>query len=185
MEDINKSGSGASPVDEFSSCHEGILAQLNSLRELPELLEPAARARRIAAQALAFFRDAVLEHHGQEEAELFPAVLSSAAQGEERRLVLVMTQRLSAEHRSIEAEWAALEPQLKRVAKGQDAALDGAKLQALVDRYVAHAGYEERSFLPLAKTVLGRNDDHMAALGLSLHLRHAVPRVLKRFAGRV
>jgi hypothetical protein len=43
----------------------------------------------------------------------------------------------------------------------------------LVSEYVAHARYEETDFLPAAEAILGRNDNHMAALGLSLHLRHA------------
>jgi hypothetical protein len=38
--------------------------------------------------------------------------------------------------------------------------------------YNAHANYEETEFLPLAETILGRNANHMAALGLSLHMRH-------------
>ena len=48
-------------------------------------------------------------------------------------------------------------------------------VQALVAAYLAHADFEEEAFLPLAATVLGRNDNHMAALGLSLHMRHAPP----------
>jgi len=46
-----------------------------------------------------------------------------------------------------------------------------------VARYSAHAEAEERVFLPLAEKILGRNSNHMAALGLSLHMRHA-PRIL-------
>jgi hypothetical protein len=42
----------------------------------------------------------------------------------------------------------------------------------MVQRYQAHAQLEEQAFLPLAQTVLGRNGNHMAALGLSLHMRH-------------
>ena len=38
--------------------------------------------------------------------------------------------------------------------------------------YQAHAAFEEATFLPLSQTILGRNDHHMAALGLSLHMRH-------------
>lgn len=30
----------------------------------------------------------------------------------------------------------------------------------------------ETEFLPLSQTILGRNSNHMAALGLSLHMRH-------------
>jgi hypothetical protein len=46
----------------------------------------------------------------------------------------------------------------------------------LISRYKAHAGLEETVFLPLAEKILGRNSNHMAALGLSLHMRH-VPQI--------
>ena len=53
------------------------------------------------------------------------------------------------------------------------------------DSYQAHARYEEEVFLPLSQTILGRNSDHLAALGVSMHMRHAMPQVLQRFAGRI
>jgi hypothetical protein len=173
------------PVDDFSNCHAGILAQLNELGTLPALLEPAARARSVAARALKFFRAAVHEHHAEEEAELFPAVLASAIKGDERAHVQAMVAHLTAEHRAIEAAWASLEPGLKAVAKGRDSELDGAAVARLVAAYQAHAGYEEEQFLPLSKAILGRNANHMAALGLSLHMRHALPEVLERFGSRI
>ena len=58
-------------------------------------------------------------------------------------------------------------------ARGQDSELDANDVHRLVSEYVAHARYEETDFLPAAEAILGRNDNHMAALGLSLHLRHA------------
>jgi hypothetical protein len=48
----------------------------------------------------------------------------------------------------------------------------------LVTRYRAHAQYEESEFLPLSQTILSRNSNHMAALGMSLHMRHAPMRVV-------
>ncbi len=173
------------PVDDFAQCHVGIVAQLRALGELPALLEPARRARQIATQALSFFRDAVVEHHAEEERELFPAVLASAVKGEERDKVRALAEALTAEHRRIEAEWSRLEPGLKAVAKGHDADLDAAAVGALVSTYLAHAGLEEKVFLPLAQTILGRNSNHMAALGMSMHMRHVLPEVMQRFAGRV
>ena len=173
------------PVDDFSSCHVGILTQLDELGTLPALLEPAARARSVAARTLKFFRVAVHEHHAEEEAELFPAVLASATKGDEREQVQAMVTRLTAEHRAIEAAWAAIEPGLKAAAKGHEADLDGAAVARLVAAYRAHAGYEEAQFLPLSKAVLGRDANHMAALGMSLHLRHALPEVLARFGSRI
>ena len=48
-------------------------------------------------------------------------------------------------------------------------------MERLVSDYRAHAHYEELVFLPAAQSILGRNANHLAALGLSLHLRHARP----------
>lgn len=163
------------PLDTFSNCHVGILSQLDALGELPALLAPAARARTVAAKTLDFFREAVFEHHAEEERELFPEVISSAIAGEERDRVTALTERLTAEHRDLEQRWKALEPALRQVAKGRDADLEPAQVAELVDRYRAHAAFEEAEFLPLSQTILGRNSNHMAALGLRLHIRHAPP----------
>ena len=161
------------PLLNFSNCHIGILAQLDRLNQLPALLAPAELARKTAQQALEFFPKAVYQHHAEEEQELFPAVRASAHAGAERLQVESMIDRLKAQHRELERLWEDLEPELRKVAKGQSTNLDSQKLFRLVDTYQAHARYEESDFLPLSHTILKRNDHHMAALGLSLHLRHA------------
>ena len=163
------------PISNFTNCHAGIVKRLNALDELPALLEPAARARQIAEQSLEFFREAIFEHHLEEERELFPAVIASAKPGEELERVKGMTKRLTEEHRMVEALWKRLEKGLKQVAKGQSTDLDISEVQRLVTEYTAHASYEEAEFLPLSEVILGRNSNHMAALGLSLHMRHAKP----------
>lgn len=159
------------PLLNFSNCHVGILSHLKAFGELPALLEPAARARKIADDTLAFFHDAVFEHHTEEERELFPAVLASAVKGEERDRVKIMVDQLTAEHRIVESAWAKLAPELKKVAKGQASELNVAGVEHLVRSYQAHAAFEETQFLPLAHTILGRNSNHMDALGMSLHMR--------------
>ncbi len=165
------------PIQDFSQCHVGIVKKLDMLGELPALLAPAARAREIAEKAVDFFREAIFEHHLDEERELFPAVLASAEAGTERERVQVIVKRLTNEHRELEGVWKHLEPSLKRVAKGQGVEVDVSAIQRLVTQYQAHAKYEETEFLPLAQTILGRNANHMAALGLSLHMRHNAPAI--------
>ena len=165
------------PLTNFSHCHIGILHQIDRLSSLPDLLGPAMLAKRIAAQSLEYFHHGMHAHHQEEEKELFPAVQHSAQAGEERQRVAQLVQNLVSDHRSLEKLWADLEPALKKVSRGQEAQLDVAKLEQLVLRYTEHADTEERVFLPLAEKVLGRNMNHMAALGLSLHMRH-VPRFL-------
>lgn len=175
----------ATPLQGFSDCHAGIVGQLQQLARLPGLIEPARQAREIAAQVLAFFDQVVVEHHSEEERELFPAVLASAAKGAEHEQVRVIIEQLTREHREVEAVCRELEPALKAVARGADAALDAQAVAGLVSRYLGHARYEEEHFLPLAQQILSRNSDHMAALGLALHLRHALPEVLARYGSRI
>ena len=175
MTDDTVPASQDAPIANFSQCHVGIIGHLDALGELPALMEPAQRARKVAADMLAFFDAVILEHHGEEERELFPAVLQSAAKGHERDHVTAMIERLTAEHRQIEAWWSRIKPQLKQIAKGHDTTLDSVAVQQLVKEYHAHAQFEETEFLPLSQTILGRNANHMAALGMSLHMRHTKP----------
>ena len=160
------------PLNNFSHCHAGILRHLDTFGELPALLAPAQRARAVAEDIVTFFRAAAFEHHEEEEQELFTAVLADARPGEERERVQAMIALLTREHRDIEAQWNLLEPQLKKLAKGQPAEVDGEAVSRLVEQYKAHARFEELEFLPLSEQILGRNGNHMAALGLSLHMRH-------------
>jgi hemerythrin-like domain-containing protein len=159
-------------IGQFSHAHAGIVMQLDRLAALPALLAPARMAQDYARRTVDFFRVAVFEHHKEEEEELFPAVLSSAKAGEERELVTTLIDALTTEHRLIEGLWRQLEPDLKKVAKGQGFEVDNRLLEDLVTRYQLHARSEETRFLPMAETILGRNNNHMAALGLSLHMRH-------------
>jgi len=80
--------------------------------------------------------------------------------------------QLTREHRDVEAQWKQLEPLIKKLAKGQPADVNPQAVSSLVAQYQAHAQFEEQEFLPLSEKILSRNGDHMAALGLSLHMRH-------------
>lgn len=160
------------PVDDFSQCHAGIFKKLEVLASLPALLEPAARARTVAGDSLEFFREAIFEHHLDEERELFPLALAHAEKGDEQTQVRGMVERLTQEHRELEAAWKRLESGLKQVSKGQQSTIQVADIEALVSRYRAHAQFEEAEFLPLAQVILARNSNVMAALGMSLHMRH-------------
>ena len=163
------------PISHFSNCHLGIFAQLSRMGDLPALLGPAAQARRIAEESLSFFGKAMYSHHSEEEKDLFPAVHQSANAGAERLQVDGLVEQLTHDHRALEKLWESLEPGLRKVANGQNTTLDVLALQSLVQRYQAHARLEEQAFLPLAQNILGRNDNHMAALGLTLHMRHVPP----------
>ena len=160
------------PIAGFSRCHAGILSGLASFGELPALARAAERSRQVAVATLALFENSILEHHADEESELFTAVARSAMAGTESDVVMAMVQRLTHEHRTIEALWERIKPGVKLAASGKNVELDSACFAELVSAYTAHARFEEQEFLPLAQEILGRDGNHLAALGIALHLRH-------------
>jgi len=163
---------GNAPIRSFSHSHDGIVRHLEAMKALPELLRAAEQAREVAEQTRSFFRDVIFEHHQEEERALFEAALASAAEGEELAQMKAAIDRLTREHRTVEAVCKQLEPDLKKMAKGQPCKLDLVAIDNLIREYSAHARFEEDDFLPKADQILSRNPNHMAALGLSLHVRN-------------
>lgn len=161
------------PLSEFADCHSSIVQHLQQLADLPALLPVAQAARQKAAVALEFFNRVIYQHHTEEEKDLFPLVQRCAQVGAERDQAQHIARELTDQHRELEALWESLEPGLKKVAHGKDSALNPDQLARLVQRYNDHAHYEETVYLPLCKEILGRHDASLAALGLSLHMRHA------------
>lgn len=160
------------PLTNFTRAHLGIVSQLEVSARLPELVDAANRARKTAADTLDLFRNVVLPHHAEEESELFPAVLLACNAAEKER-VRPIIERLTSEHRAVEALWKQIEPSIRAAAKGSSPEVDAEMMEEIVRKVLRHARYEEVVFLPLAERILSRNGDHMAALGLALHLRHA------------
>lgn len=160
------------PLTNFTRAHLGIVSQLELSARLPELVDAANRARKTAADTLDLFRNTLLPHHAEEEAELFPAVLMACNAAEKER-VRPIVERLTGEHRAVEALWKQIEPSIRAAARGSSPEVDAEMMEEMVRKVLRHARYEEVVFLPLAERILSRNGDHMAALGLALHLRHA------------
>lgn len=159
------------PLKTLYHSHDEILAGLGELAALPRQASQAQLARRAAAAVLALFEDHVMQHHADEEQDLFPAVLASAAPGEEREQVQELVTRLVDEHRVLEARWHALAPAVRKVRKGRAVEFDPEQVTQLVQAYTRHAHLEEEQFLPLAQTILQRNTNHLAAVGVGLHMR--------------
>jgi hemerythrin-like domain-containing protein len=164
------------PIRQFSGSHDSILTGLRDLAELPALALAMEQARSKATALLDLFDRVVRAHHVDEEQELFVSVQRSCSDGREAAQVQTMVDRLTAEHREIEAFWKQVRPAVQHAAAGK---IHGPAFTGDVDRlvrlYGQHAHFEEEVFLPLADTILSRNANHMAALDISLHLRHAPP----------
>lgn len=158
---------GTSNVADFSKCHANIITRLMKFGGLPSLLIHPAAARMLASDTVEFFRDAVFGHHAEEERDLFPTVLARTARGAELEQIRSMVERLTQEHRQVEARWAKLEPVLAQIAIGETPKLDASEVEALVLDYAAHAAFEEAEFLPLCRTILARTKDHVSMADLA------------------
>ena len=167
--------SAQTPLRQFRGAHGNIIHGLEALHELPALAAVMERARKTAAETVALFDDVVREHHAEEEQELFVSVRRSCRDAAEARQVDDLVALLTAQHRQIESLWDTLRPAVARVAAGKGSGdfMFGAEIDRLVGLYREHAAQEEEVFLPLADTILRRNANHMEALGIALHLRHA------------
>lgn len=165
------------PVKEFHGSHEHIIEGLHSLEKLPELAAAMERARAVANATLLLFDKVVHGHHADEEQELFVHVQKSCSDLKEGHRVHELVGRLAADHRRIEKMWSRLRPAVALTAQGKvhDAPNFRQEVAQLVELYLEHAQLEEEVFLPLADAILGRDANHMAALDVALHLRHAPP----------
>jgi hypothetical protein len=163
------------PIRQFCGSHQAIFEGLGEMRRLPALAEAVKDARTTALATLALFDGDVLTHHADEEKELFVAVARSARDTAEEAHVDELVSRLTAEHRRIERLWNELRPAMRAVAAGREPRTPGFSeaVEELSRAYSEHACLEEESFLPLADRILSRNPNHLEALGMSLHIRHA------------
>ncbi|MDH5353437.1 MAG: hemerythrin domain-containing protein [Gammaproteobacteria bacterium] len=172
--DLSKSEE--SPLNEFSGCHEGIIQNFNQLKELVDLHEKTPGAEKIkplAKKLLSFFDEVVIQHHSEEEQELFTIVMDCASKGEEADTARNYIKQLVAEHRQLEKMWKQIEGDIRRLSKGKRTSLDNDLALKLAKEYLEHAKFEEEYFLPLSAKILSKND--LSALGLSLHIRHMDP----------
>lgn len=174
MQATSSSLSGA-PLRQFHGAHGGILDGVSGLGELPALAAAAERARETATATLDLFDRVVRGHHADEEEALFVSVQRSCRDAAEAQQIGDLVALLTAQHRQIESLWDRLRPAVARVAAGKPAGAPqfGADVARLVSLYEEHAACEEERFLPLADAILRRNGNHMAALEIDLHLRHA------------
>jgi len=174
-----ESSDNENPLQDFSGCHEGIINNFHQLLRLLVLINEtpdSPKIKQIAKKQLNFFKEVVLEHHQEEEQELFTAVMESAAEGDEADLARKYIKRLVSEHRNLENMWKKIEDDIRRLSKGDAVDLDRATVERLAVEYLAHAEFEEQYFLPLSAKLLSKND--LSALGLSLHMRHMDTKIL-------
>ncbi|MGB6105588.1 MAG: hemerythrin domain-containing protein [Pusillimonas sp.] len=162
------------PLEMLSACHHRIERQCNTLRRLaPHLLEHGSDpdAREAAARIMRYFDTSALQHHADEEEDLFPALLESMA-GSDAVCIRQLTEGLAADHRKLEADWRRLRQTLDLVARGKPATLPADTLESFVSLYESHMKLEEDELLPMAARLLG--DADITRIGMAMRKRRGI-----------
>lgn len=162
------------PLEMLSACHFRIERQCETLRRLvPHLAAHGTDedAQTAAAGVVRYFDTSAMQHHADEEDDLFPALIESMA-GSDPVCIREMTAALAAEHRQLEALWRGLRRVLEEVVAGRVATLDGAAVDAFADGYARHIEREEKELLPMAARLLG--DDELEQVGRAMRERRGI-----------
>lgn len=161
------------PLEVLAACHERIERQCATLERLSEHLTTAGAdeaARTAAAGVIRYFTTAALDHHADEETDLFPALLEAVA-GSDASCLRALLDGLVAEHIALAAHWRQLAPFLEKVGAGKAPNADqlAATVAAFAAAYRAHIVRENQELLPMAARLLG--DDDTARLGQAMTAR--------------
>ncbi|HEX4329524.1 MAG TPA: hemerythrin domain-containing protein [Burkholderiales bacterium] len=162
------------PLEMLVACHGRIERQCAILLRLVTHLAAHGadvQAQTAAANVLRYFDTAALQHHADEEADLFPALLESMA-GSDAVCIREITERLSGEHRLLEAAWRRLREPLEKIAGGEVTALDAAQVESFTRAYADHLAFEEAELLPMAARLLG--DAEIEAIGRAMRERRGI-----------
>ena len=163
------------PLEMLFGCHRRIEKQLETLKRLREHLASKdidAEASAAAAAVLRYFRKAAVDHHEDEEQEVFPLLEQRIGDAEEKARFAALRTRLESEHRKLEESWARVRRPLEGIAEGLMRPLAEADVIALADAYQAHIRAEEETLRELFRWLDARD---LEALGRSMAARRGAP----------
>ncbi len=175
---ISPPGAGfEAPLEMIAACHHRIENQCATLRRLvPHIARHGADAdaRSAAMAVMRYFDTAAKDHHADEEADLFPALIESMA-GSDAVCLRELVDALTADHRELEAHWRHLRAALQTIATGEAALLASKDVEPLITLYERHMEREERELLPMAARLL--SDAALEEVGRAMRERRGVGRV--------
>lgn len=166
--------SAEAPLEMLAACHIRIQHQCDVLQRLAAHLPEHGsdeQAQTAATAILRYFDTAALDHHADEENDLFPALLESVA-GSDPVCIRDMIDKLCQEHRELEAAWRSLRKDLQRIAQGQAVTLTAQRVDTFVRQYLAHIQFEDEELLPMADRLLGNVD--ITRLGEAMRQRRGI-----------
>jgi len=171
---FSPSGGFEAPLEMLAACHDRIQRQCDTLRRLVTHVDAQgvdAQAIEAARAVMRYFDQAALDHHADEEQDLFPALLEAMA-GSDAVCLREMVEQLTRQHRELEDHWQVLRRVLVCIAAGEAVALDAVLVQRLVTAYEQHLAREDAELLPMAARLIG--DAPLQQIGRAMRQRRGI-----------
>ena len=163
------------PLEMLLGCHRRIEKQLETLKRLRVYVAARgvdAEASTAAQAVLRYFHIAAVDHHADEEKDLFPLLEARIDDPGEQERFRALRETLESDHRSLEERWARLRKPLEAIADGMTRSLPAIDVQGFVEAYAHHIVSEETTLKEFFDRWL--HDDDRRALGHSMAARRTV-----------
>lgn len=164
------------PLEMLLGCHRRIERQLETLKRLRLHLEERGvdpEASTAAQSILKYFAKSALNHHDDEEKDVFPLLEARVADPGEKARFAKFRATLEADHRRLDAAWHRLRRPLEGIAEGLRRQLPEADVREFVEGYAHHILTEEHALAEFVNRWL--NDEDRGTLGRSMAARRSVP----------
>lgn len=164
------------PLEMLLGCHRRIEKQLETLKRLRAHLEAKgidAEASAAAQAVLRYFGKSAVDHHEDEEKDVFPLLERRIAEADAAERFRGLRARLEAEHRELEAAWARLRKPLEGIAEGLMRTLPEGDVQSFAGGYANHIAAEESALREMFARWL--DDRDRETIGRSMAARRGVP----------
>ena len=162
------------PLEMLAACHERIEAQLCTLEKLVEHVSANGAdkaACEAASQVMRYFDTAGVEHHRDEDEEIFPLLRRIAAE-RDRPEVSAVINGLEEDHSTMDAQWSRLRHRLDAIVAGRDARLDAEDVAPFAWLYRRHMEKESALVLPFAREAISETE--RASLGSRMAARRRI-----------
>jgi hemerythrin-like domain-containing protein len=158
------------PLDVLEACHRRIAWQCDTLEKLlahHAVHDSDTQAWQAARAILNYFDTAAVQHHDDEERNLFPLLEQAEAAG-----ACDLVELLTHEHDELALLWRTLRPALAEIAAGHSVRLDEPTARRFIALNRSHLDFENTHVLPLARRTLGTAD--LQRLGSAMAARRGV-----------
>jgi len=160
------------PLDMLRACHQRMLAQCDLLDRLVAHIAQQgldADARSAIGRVSTYFNTSAVQHHMDEEQDLFPLLSRQSLK------IADVVHALRKQHTALDESWKALGALLKNPAELAEHQPDFAQgVERFCALYRDHIRKEEKELLALAQHIL--SSQQLAALGNSMAARRGVKR---------